>query len=206
MLPLRGSIFPARAHLCCFEANVKQEAVFGTDERSTAYGHHWFHVARVHVHSLLLHMAPFMQQGFGTLHTVSSSYVYQLTSAWTLLSRFPATVSLLLTVPNDDSGILSVIPSALFISEAVSATGSLLLIDHFDVLQDRIQQQTLDQISDTSFCAGDGGTRKGLHSFFPEQSSTAFSEQNANIGEEFAHLPRSEEDLDSEVVFWMDDE
>ena len=68
-----------------------------------------------------------MQQGFGILHTVSSSYLYQLTSAWTLLSRFPAAVSLLLTVPNDDSGILSVIPSALFISKAVRATGSLHL-------------------------------------------------------------------------------
>ena len=33
----------------------------------------------------------------------------------------------LLTVPNDDSGILSVVPIALFISEAVRATGSLLL-------------------------------------------------------------------------------
>ena len=74
-----------------------------------------FHVARVHVHSFLLHMAPFMQQGIGILHTVSSSYVYQLMSAWTLLSRFPATVSIPLTVQNDDSGILSVIPSALFI-------------------------------------------------------------------------------------------
>ena len=41
--------------------------------------------------------------------------------------------------------------------------------------QDRIQQQTLDQISDTSFCAGSGGTRGGLHSFLPGQSSTAFS-------------------------------
>ena len=40
------------------------------------------------------------------------------------LSRFPAAMSLLLTVPNDDSGILSVIPSALFISKAVRATGS----------------------------------------------------------------------------------
>ena len=36
-------------------------------------------------------------------------------------------MSLLLTVPNDDSGILSVILSALFISKAVRATGSLLL-------------------------------------------------------------------------------
>ena len=35
--------------------------------------------------------------------------------------------SSLLTVPNDDSGILSVILSALFISKAVRATGSLLL-------------------------------------------------------------------------------
>ena len=30
-------------------------------------------------------------------------------------------------MPNDDSGILSVVPIALFISEAVRATGSLLL-------------------------------------------------------------------------------
>ena len=36
-------------------------------------------------------------------------------------------VSSLLIVPNDDSGILSVIPIALFGSEAVRATGSLLL-------------------------------------------------------------------------------
>ena len=36
-------------------------------------------------------------------------------------------VSSLLTVPNDDSGILSVIPIALFISKALRATGSLLL-------------------------------------------------------------------------------
>ena len=36
-------------------------------------------------------------------------------------------MSLLLTVPNDDSGILSVIPSAPFISKAVRATGSLLV-------------------------------------------------------------------------------
>ena len=36
-------------------------------------------------------------------------------------------LSSLLTVPNDDSGILSVVPIALFISEAVRATGSLLL-------------------------------------------------------------------------------
>ena len=42
------------------------------------------------------------------------------------LSLFPAAASLLLTVPNDDSGILSVIPSALFISKAVTATGSPL--------------------------------------------------------------------------------
>ena len=40
-------------HLCWFEANVKQEAVFGTDERSTEFGHNWFHVARVHDHSPL---------------------------------------------------------------------------------------------------------------------------------------------------------
>ena len=33
-----------------------------------------------------------MQQGFGILHTVSSIYVFQLTSARTSLSRFPAAV------------------------------------------------------------------------------------------------------------------
>ena len=49
-------------------------------------------------------------------------------------------------------------------------------------LQDRIQQQTLDQVSDTSFCTGSGGTRRGLHSFLPGQSSTAFSEQNCSDG------------------------
>ena len=37
------------------------------------------------------------------------------------------TVSSLLSVPNDDSGMFSVMPIALFISEAVRATGSLLL-------------------------------------------------------------------------------
>ena len=57
-----------------------------------------------------------MQQGFGILHTVSSIYVFQLTSARTSSSRFPAAVSLILTVPNDDSGILTVIPPALFVS------------------------------------------------------------------------------------------
>ena len=71
---------------------------------------------------------PCTQQGFGILHTVSSSYIYQLRSARTSLSRFQAAVSLLLTVSNDDSGILSVIPSALFISKAVRATGSLLWV------------------------------------------------------------------------------
>ena len=68
-----------------------------------------------------------MQQGFGIFHTVPSSYVFQLTSARTSLSGFPAAVSLLLTVPNDDSGILTVIPLALFVSEAESFTSSLLL-------------------------------------------------------------------------------
>ena len=34
-----------------------------TDERSTAWGHHWFRVARVHAHSLLLHMTPFHATG-----------------------------------------------------------------------------------------------------------------------------------------------
>ena len=41
------------AHLCWFEATVKQEAAFGTDERSTDFGHYWFHVADVHDHSPL---------------------------------------------------------------------------------------------------------------------------------------------------------
>ena len=36
-------------------------------------------------------------------------------------------LSSFLTVPNIDSGILSVVPIALFISDAVRATGSLLL-------------------------------------------------------------------------------
>ena len=58
---------------------------------------------------------------------MSSIYVYQLTSARTSLSRFPAAVSLLLTVPNDDSGILTVIPLVLFGSEAERFTSSLLL-------------------------------------------------------------------------------
>ena len=57
---------------------------------------------------------------FGIFHTVSSIYVYQLTSARTSLSRFPAAVSLRLTVPNDDSGILTVTPLVLFGSEAES--------------------------------------------------------------------------------------
>ena len=96
-------------------------------ERSTAWGHHWIHVARVHAHSLFLHIAPFMQQGIGILHTVSSIYVFQLTSARTSLSRFPAAVSLLLTLSNDDSEILTVIPLALFGSEAERFTSSLLL-------------------------------------------------------------------------------
>ena len=43
---------------------------------------------------------PFMQQGFWILHTVSSSSVYQLRSARTSLSRFPAAVGHF-TVPND---------------------------------------------------------------------------------------------------------
>ena len=30
-----------------------QEAVFGTDERTTKFGHRWFHVAHVHDHTLL---------------------------------------------------------------------------------------------------------------------------------------------------------
>ena len=38
-----------------------------------------------------------------------------------------STARCLTSVPNDDSGILSVIPSALFISKAVGATGSPLL-------------------------------------------------------------------------------
>ena len=42
------------------------------------------------------------------------------------MSRFPAAVGQS-NVPNDDSGLLSVIPIALFGSEAVRATGSLIL-------------------------------------------------------------------------------
>ena len=38
-------------HLCWFEANVKQEAVFRTDERSTDFVHYWIHVADVQDHS-----------------------------------------------------------------------------------------------------------------------------------------------------------
>ena len=68
----------------------------------------------------------FMEQGIWILHTVSSSSVYQLRSARTSLSRFPAAVGQW-TVSNDDSGILSVVPIALFGSEAVRVTGSLLL-------------------------------------------------------------------------------
>ena len=65
-------------------------------------------------------------RGFWILHTVSSSYVYQLRSARTSLSRFPEAVGQL-TVPNDDSEILSVVPIDLFGAEAVRVTGSLLL-------------------------------------------------------------------------------
>ena len=57
---------------------------------------------------------------------MSSSSAYQLRSAWTLLSLFPAAVGQF-TVPNDGSGILTVIPIALFGSEAVRLTSSLLL-------------------------------------------------------------------------------
>ena len=60
-------------------------------------------------------------------HRVFDLCFFQLTSARTSLSRFPAAVSLLLTVPNDDSGILTVIPLALFGSEAERFTSSLLL-------------------------------------------------------------------------------
>ena len=42
-----------------------------------------------------------------------------------------------------------------------------------NVFQDRIQQRTLEQISDTPSSAGSGGTRGGLHSFFQGQGSTA---------------------------------
>ena len=54
----------------------------GVSERSTEFGHHWFHVARVYDHSplpvtLSLPM-PFMQEGIWILHTVSSSSVHQL--------------------------------------------------------------------------------------------------------------------------------
>ena len=46
---------------------------------------------------------PFMQQGIWILYTVSSSSVYQLN----FLQKWSEAVSSLLTVPNDDSGILS---------------------------------------------------------------------------------------------------
>ena len=36
------------AQFCWFEANVRPEAVFETDERITEFGHHWFDVAHVH--------------------------------------------------------------------------------------------------------------------------------------------------------------
>ena len=55
---------------------------------------------------------PFMQQEIWILHTVSSCSVYQSRSAWTLLSLFQAAVGQF-TVPNDGSGILTVIPIAL---------------------------------------------------------------------------------------------
>ena len=71
-------------------------------------------------------VVPFMQQEIWILHSVSSSSVYQLRSAPTSLSRFPAAVGQF-TVPNDGSGILSVISIALFGSKAVRATGPLLL-------------------------------------------------------------------------------
>ena len=56
---------------------------------------------------------PFMQQGIWILHTVSSSSVHQSRSAWTLWSLFQAAVGQF-TVPNDGSGILTVILIALF--------------------------------------------------------------------------------------------
>ena len=62
----------------------------------------------------------FMEQGIWIHHTVSSSSVNQLRSARTSLSRFPAAVGQS-NVPNDDSGLLSVIPIALFGSEAVNS-------------------------------------------------------------------------------------
>ena len=69
---------------------------------------------------------PFMQQGIWILHTVSSSSEYQLRSACTLMSLFPAAVGQF-TVQNDGSGILTVVPIAFFVSEAVRFTSSLLL-------------------------------------------------------------------------------
>ena len=36
------------AHICWFEANVGPEAVFGTDERTTEFGHQWSDVAHAH--------------------------------------------------------------------------------------------------------------------------------------------------------------
>ena len=52
-------------------------------------------------------------RGFGFLHTVSSSSDNQFRSICTSLSRNPAAVGQF-TVPNDGSGILSVIPIVLF--------------------------------------------------------------------------------------------
>ena len=67
-----------------------------------------------------------MQQGIWIFHTVSSSSAYQLRSAWALMSLFPATVCLF-TVQYDGSGMLTVVPIDLFVSETVRFTSSLLL-------------------------------------------------------------------------------
>ena len=54
---------------------------------------------------------PFMQQRIWIFHTVFSSPVHQLMSAWTFRLFFCSceseAMSLLLTMPNDDSGLLS---------------------------------------------------------------------------------------------------
>ena len=38
-------------HICWFEANVGPEAVFGTDEQTTEFGHQWSDAAHAHDHS-----------------------------------------------------------------------------------------------------------------------------------------------------------
>ena len=60
---------------------------------------------------------PFMQQGIWILHTVSSSSVYQLRSAWTSLSRFPAAVDQFTT------DIITVRPKCLRCAEVLLQLG-----------------------------------------------------------------------------------